>query len=297
MAESWIKIHRQIQSHWIWKDAIKFQWWVDILMTVNFVDAKVNIGFELYDCKRGQSVKSLQTWAERWKTSKDTARNFLKLLEKDGMIIHENIGKSTRITVCNYESYQSDIHDKQTQSKRKANDNQTQSHAIKESIEEEKEKKDKDYKKTLLSEIKISDFENLNNDYIIMAKSFHSLFRANIIDAGGSVKSIDNAKGTWIDSIRLMIEEDKYSINDLREVHLFLQRSDFWKKNILSTSKLREQMVKLKMQIKNEQPTSKNGSNGQASKSNDANERRASVERIKQLSIAILQQPNPENNQ
>jgi hypothetical protein len=138
--EGWIKIHRKIQSHWIWKDPIKFQWWIDILMTVNFVDEKTNIGFELFECKRGQSIKSLQTWAERWKTSKDTARNFLKLLEKDGMILHENIGKSTRITVYNYDSYQYDLHDSQTQTKRKPNANQTQTHSNKEE-KEEKEKK------------------------------------------------------------------------------------------------------------------------------------------------------------
>lgn len=144
MDDGWIRIHRQIQSHWIWKDPIKFQWWMDILMTVNFVDAKTNIGFELFECKRGQSVKSLQTWAERWKTSKDTARNFLRLLEKDGMIVHENIGKSTRITVCNYDNYQSDLHDRPTRNKRKPNGRQTQPHSNKEREELEEKQEGKE---------------------------------------------------------------------------------------------------------------------------------------------------------
>jgi hypothetical protein len=128
----WIRIHRQIQEHWIWKDPVKLRWWLDILLNVNFVDSKVNIGFNLYECKRGQSIRSLQTWADRWGVSKDTARNFLMLLEKDGMILHENIGKSTRITVCNYDSYQDDLHDRQTKGKRRANAEQTQGHANKE---------------------------------------------------------------------------------------------------------------------------------------------------------------------
>jgi hypothetical protein len=144
MDDGWIKIHRQIQNHWIWNDPVKFQWWIDILFAVNYSDTKVNIGFKLFECKRGQSVKSLQTWADRWKTSKDTARNFLKLLEKDGMITHENIGKSTRITVCNYDDYQSDLHDSQTQSKRNPN---AKPHKQERKEREEEKEIDIDFKK------------------------------------------------------------------------------------------------------------------------------------------------------
>ena len=118
-------------NHWIWEDAIKFKWWTDILITVNHAPSKVNIGMQLYECGRGQSVMSLSNWASRWKTSKDKARNFLTLLEKDGMILHESLGKTTRITVCNYDSYQCDLHDSQTLSHLSNNDSQTLSHTNK----------------------------------------------------------------------------------------------------------------------------------------------------------------------
>ncbi len=127
----WIKLHREIKDHWIWQDSLKLKWWLDILLTVNHAPAKVNIGMQLYDCDKGQSIMSLSSWADRWKVSKDKARNFLVLLEKDGMITHESLGKTTRITVCNYDSCQSDLHDNQTQSQRKANDSQTLSHTNK----------------------------------------------------------------------------------------------------------------------------------------------------------------------
>ena len=119
--EGWIRLHRRIIDHWIWKDPIKLKWWLDILLNANHEDNKVNIGFELFDCKRGQTVRSLQKWAERWNCNKDSARNFLKLLEKDAMISHENIGKSTRITICNYDTYQDVLHDGQTPDKRQTN--------------------------------------------------------------------------------------------------------------------------------------------------------------------------------
>lgn len=123
-----VSIYRSIKKHWIWDDAVKFKWWIDILLTVNFEDKKVNIGYDIFECKRGQSIQSLQTWAKSWNVSKDTARNFLQLLKKDNMILLENLKKTTRLTVLNYDSYQIVLHDKQTQSKRKANDKQTQAH-------------------------------------------------------------------------------------------------------------------------------------------------------------------------
>lgn len=124
----WIRIHRQITDHWIWKDPVKLKWWLDILLTVNHTDAKVNIGLQIFECKRGQSIMSLSNWAGRWGVSKDKARNFLVLLEKDGMILHESLGKTTRITICNYDSYQGDLHDSQTIAKRKVTAKSPQSH-------------------------------------------------------------------------------------------------------------------------------------------------------------------------
>lgn len=138
--EGWIKLHRKIRDNWIWQDPVKFQWWIDILLEANHKSAKVLLGFELVECGRGQTIRSLQGWADRWGVSRDTARNFLKLLVSDGMILHESLTKSTRITICNYDSYQLDLHNKQTQSKRKANAKQTLSDTNKNEKNEKNEK-------------------------------------------------------------------------------------------------------------------------------------------------------------
>lgn len=127
----WIKLHRSIIDHWIWRDEKKLKWWIDILLNVNHEDAKVNIGFQLYDCKKGQTIRSLQSWAERWGVSKDSARHFLNLLEKDGMITHENITKSTRITICNYDKYQVIVHADNPKRTRKPNGSSLEGHANK----------------------------------------------------------------------------------------------------------------------------------------------------------------------
>jgi len=107
MNQGFISINRKIREHWIWQDPVKLRWWLDILMTVNHKPASVNLGMKVYECERGQSVRSYLSWGNRWCVSKDTARNFLKLLEKHGMVTIEKLGcKSTRITVCNYNIYQ-----------------------------------------------------------------------------------------------------------------------------------------------------------------------------------------------
>src|SRR5438128_8696285 len=102
-----ICLHRSIRDHWIYEDPTKFKWWLDILMECNHSDQKVSIGFDLIECKRGQSINSLLTWSKMWKKDKSTIKRFFTLLERDGMIQTENVKKTTRLTVCNYDSYNS----------------------------------------------------------------------------------------------------------------------------------------------------------------------------------------------
>jgi len=104
----WIKIHRQIRNHWVFKNANYFKAWVAIILEVNHKPIKIVIEGELIECNRGQSANSLATWVkilgDDWTVQK--IRTFFKLLEKDGMINTEGLRKTTRITVCNYDSYQ-----------------------------------------------------------------------------------------------------------------------------------------------------------------------------------------------
>lgn len=104
----YILMHRRVRDHWLWDPAEPrlFLWWSDILFEVNHTEATVRIGFDLIECRRGQSLNSLQTWAKRWRCDVSTVRRFFKSLEKDKMISVENLKKTTRLTVCNYDTYQ-----------------------------------------------------------------------------------------------------------------------------------------------------------------------------------------------
>jgi hypothetical protein len=139
MNNGWIKIHRKLAEHWLYQDSKFLHWWIDILLAANFEDKKVLIKGALYDCKRGQSVYSLDTWAKRWGTDKSKVRRFLSMLESDGMIALENISVSTRLTICKYECYQDERHADETQVKRKRNADETQMTPTKEFKKEKKE--------------------------------------------------------------------------------------------------------------------------------------------------------------
>lgn len=102
----WIKIHREIADHWIFQDAEKFKWWIDMLFLASYEANRVNVGNRITEVKRGQFLGSLAFLSKRWGVSKERVINFLRLLQSDGMIDKSSDKNITLITICNYESYQ-----------------------------------------------------------------------------------------------------------------------------------------------------------------------------------------------
>ena len=103
----WIKIHRDIDKHWISQDLKKLGWWVYLLYKASYEDNKTLVGHRVIEVKRGQLVVSLSDLAERFEVTKPTVIKFLDLLEQEGMITRCVDRKITIITICNYDGYQS----------------------------------------------------------------------------------------------------------------------------------------------------------------------------------------------
>jgi hypothetical protein len=116
--KGWIKLHRTLQLHWLWnteKPFDKRSAWIDLLLLANHEDGKTLFDNELVVVKRGEHITSEVKLAERWGWSRTKVRNFLNLLQKDGMI--ENIKedkKRTRIRIVNYSIYQNSEDNKKT---------------------------------------------------------------------------------------------------------------------------------------------------------------------------------------
>ena len=139
----WIKIHRSMVEHWLYTEKrtfSKFEAWNDILLMVNFTDAKQIIKGKIYNIKRGESTMSLDTWAKRWNWDKSKVRRFLTLLQNDAMIVINSDNITTHLTVCNYASYQGERNANETQTKRRRNADDIQTTPIEEEEEEKEEK-------------------------------------------------------------------------------------------------------------------------------------------------------------
>lgn len=138
----WIKLHRDIKNHWIYTEKrkfSKFEAWTDILLSVNHTQAKTIIKGKLIIIERGESILSLDSWANKWGWNKSSVNRFFELLKTDGMILIKNETVTTRLTVCNYASYQDEQNNSETQTKRRRNASETQTKPIKEEQEEEEE--------------------------------------------------------------------------------------------------------------------------------------------------------------
>ena len=103
----WIKISREIEDHWLWQDAERLRWWIDMLFLASWEDKKVIEDTHLITIKKGQFIASVAFLCKRWGKSNKTIIKYLKLLESDEMICREVLHRQTPIiTICNYDKYQ-----------------------------------------------------------------------------------------------------------------------------------------------------------------------------------------------
>jgi uncharacterized phage protein (TIGR02220 family) len=140
--DGWVKFHRKAYDNFLYKEHrphTRREAWEDIIAMVNFEDAEFLIGNIKIECKRGQSVMSLESWGKIFNWDKSKVKRFFDLLSNEKMIVTENLSKTTRITICNYEQYQGDRNADETLMKRKRNADETLMKPIKEEEERKEE--------------------------------------------------------------------------------------------------------------------------------------------------------------
>jgi hypothetical protein len=110
----------------------------------------------------------------------------------------------------------------------------------------------KDLFKTKLSEVDVELLDKKQKEYYSVAINFQKLFINNKKELGlNNFKDQENATYlNYVEPIRLAIEVDGWSVEDFRNAYAFLIKDEFWKKNILSTSKLRDKMEQLVVKSK-----------------------------------------------
>ena len=117
MNQGWIKLHRALMD-WEWYDDIITRGiFIHCLLRANHTDTNWR-GIEL---KRGQFVTSLKHLAEENGISVQTLRTHLKRLKSTRELTIKSTNKNSIITVCKYESYQSEKSEANTQTNTQTN--------------------------------------------------------------------------------------------------------------------------------------------------------------------------------
>lgn len=227
----WISLYRSIKKHWIFENDKFFKWWIIILFEVNHSETKVNIGYNIYELHKGQSAKSIRTWANLFNCGTKQATKFFDLLEKDNMITREILGKgkqsSTLINVTNYNEYQ-------TQEKRnvpiKGNARETQG------------------KRNRHTDNNYNNYNNEKNDNkkeIIPYSKKEKLFSEDVLNCYDCLINFfpenlwPKKKEDWLDTIDKLNRIDNVPFEKIIELTKKAREDCFWSGTFLSLKKLR----------------------------------------------------------
>ena len=111
-------------------------------------------------------------------------------------------------------------------------------------------------------------------DYFRIAKAFGEMFKQNLINIRARTFNVERAVySAWVDPIRLMIDTEGVTEEDLREVFRFLRNHKFWSSNVQSTKKLREKFQTIHTQSKRDEQEKRDGKGRNGGISNDYLER------------------------
>lgn len=105
-----------------------------------------------------------------------------------------------------------------------------------------------------MSEIDVDDVPEEEKEFFTLAEHFRKMFEANLVAIKARTVNIENAKyGKWVDPIRLMMETDMVSVDQLRDVYKFLKFHPFWSANVQSTDKLRQKFQTIHTQLRKDE--------------------------------------------
>lgn len=103
----YIKLHREIENHWLWEEPRRLRAWIYLLFEAAWEPRTIPWGKdETVTLLRGQLATSVRKLNGRWGFCTETTIALLRLFEEQGMITRETSAKRSLITIVNYEKYQ-----------------------------------------------------------------------------------------------------------------------------------------------------------------------------------------------
>ena len=247
----WIKLYRQMQDSELYfsEKFTKTQAWIDLLLLANHEDRMFFLRGNEIQVKRGFIGFSEEHLAKRWKWSRMKVRRFRDWLETRQQIKQHRSKILSQIEIVNYNEFQqnetsdetTEKHQTRQQKNTNKNDKNDKNYKninntffVKNENLDLLEKKDSKIKKSIQQKI----YSSKSNEMILSEKLFNNIKLLN-----PNYKKPDFQK--WAKNIDLMSRVDKRTFEEIDEIINWVAGSVFWRKNILSTSKLRDQYDKL----------------------------------------------------
>jgi len=110
--KGWIKIDRKIRNNFLWEEKrprTKLEAWLDLLIRANHQKKEWLHNDQVIQTKRGEVITSMKQLAIEWKWSRQKVKRFLTLIAKRDMIVMEVNQSMSRLSICNYETYQGGV--------------------------------------------------------------------------------------------------------------------------------------------------------------------------------------------
>jgi len=106
----WIKLHRKIFDNPLYfsEPFTRMQAWIDLLLLANHSGQYFYIRGNRIDVKRGEVAHSMESLAQRWKWSRGKVLRYISQLENSQMIVQQKSHVITKLSITNYNTYQSD---------------------------------------------------------------------------------------------------------------------------------------------------------------------------------------------
>ena len=115
--EGWIKLHRKILDSPLWENLKHDQRtvFITILLRANHSETRYIWGGKEIHLIPGQFIISLKKFSNQCDVSIQSLRTTISKLERHGFLTRESTRESTKLTVCNWDTYQKKENEANTQ--------------------------------------------------------------------------------------------------------------------------------------------------------------------------------------
>ena len=106
MSNGWVKLHRGLLEHGIFRDAAVLQVWMYLLLRASYREQKLAIGRQVIFLQPGQLLYGRKAVSEKLGIGEGKLRGIMEMLEQSGSIVVESTNRYSVVTIVNWMEYQ-----------------------------------------------------------------------------------------------------------------------------------------------------------------------------------------------